>query len=78
VTVTQNPKTDTEEIRGKLEQESGQEDKDDAQEGPYGRANRSGVAAGGSGSASGRRLPMLWQDCSGKRLGKLTSKLPKR
>ncbi|MGC2487042.1 MAG: hypothetical protein WA412_00005, partial [Candidatus Sulfotelmatobacter sp.] len=36
--VTQNPKTDTEGIRGKLGQESGTGDKDDAQEGSHGRA----------------------------------------
>jgi hypothetical protein len=31
--LTQNPKTDTEEIRGKLGQKSGRGDEDDAQEG---------------------------------------------
>src|ERR1043166_9466929 len=36
--VTQNPKTDTEEIRVKLEQKSGTGDEDDAQEWSYGRA----------------------------------------
>jgi hypothetical protein len=55
--LTQNPKTDTEEIGGKLGQESGRGDKDDAQEGAYGRADRSGAAAGGSRSTRGRRLP---------------------
>src|ERR1043166_1628919 len=35
--VTQNPKTDTEEIRVKLEQKSGTGDEDDAQEWSYGR-----------------------------------------
>src|SRR6266849_5954094 len=42
--VTQNPKTDTEETRGKLGQKSGRGDK--AQEGSHGRADRSSVAAG--------------------------------
>jgi hypothetical protein len=55
--MTQNPKTDTEEIRGKLGQESGRGDEDDAQEGTHGRADRGGTAASASGSASGRRLP---------------------
>jgi hypothetical protein len=55
--LTQNPKTDTEEIRGKLGQKSGRGDEDDAQEGSYGRADRSGTAAGASGSASRRGLP---------------------
>ena len=44
--VTQNPKTDTEEIRGKLGQKSGRGDEDDAQEGSHGRADRGGIAAG--------------------------------
>ena len=54
--VTQNPKTDTE-IRGKLGQESGQGDEDDAQEWSHGRAYRCCFAASGSGSARGRCLP---------------------
>jgi hypothetical protein len=44
--VTQNPKTDTEEIRGKLVQKSGTGDEDDAQEESHRRANRGGTAAG--------------------------------
>ena len=51
--MTQNPKTDTEGIRGKLGQESGTGDKDDAQEGSHGRADRGGTTASGGGSASG-------------------------
>jgi hypothetical protein len=58
--VTQNPKTDTEEIRGKLGQKSGRGDEDDAQEGAHGRADRGGTAAGGSGSASGRTYAARW------------------
>jgi hypothetical protein len=54
--MTQNPKTDTAGIRGKLGQKSGTGDKDDAQEGSHGRADCGGIAAGGSGSASGRHL----------------------
>ena len=46
--LTQNPKTDTEETRGKLGQKSGRGDEDDAQEGSHGRADRGGAAAGGS------------------------------
>ncbi len=38
--LTQNPKTDTEEIRGKLGQKSGRGDEDDAQDGAHGRADR--------------------------------------
>ena len=38
--MTQNPRTDTEEIRGKLRQKSGRGDEDDAQEGSHGRADR--------------------------------------
>ena len=55
--LTQNPKTDTEEIRGKLGQKSGRGDEDDAQEGSYGRADRGGTAAGSTGSTRRRGLP---------------------
>src|SRR6185437_8044999 len=54
--MTQNPKTDTEEIRGKLGRNSERGDEDDAQERSHGRADRSGVAAGGSGSTGGGGL----------------------
>jgi hypothetical protein len=55
--VTQNPKTETEKTRGKLGQESVRGDKDDAQEGSHGRADRGRFAASGSGSQSSRDLP---------------------
>jgi hypothetical protein len=55
--MTQNPKTDTEGIRGKLGQKSGTGDEDDAQEWSHGRADRGGIAAGGGWGARGRRLP---------------------
>jgi putative transposase len=55
--VTQNPKTDTAEIRGKLGRKSGRGDEDDAQEWSYGRANRGGTAASRGGCASRRCLP---------------------
>ena len=48
--MTQNPKTDTGEIKGKLGQKSGTGDKDDAQEWSHGGADRGGIAAGGSGT----------------------------
>src|SRR6185437_9272357 len=56
-TLTQNPKTDTEEIRGKLEQKSWKGNEDHAQEGTHGGADRSGFAAGGSGSEGSGDLP---------------------
>jgi hypothetical protein len=46
--VTQNPKTDTEESRGKLGQKSGRGDEDHAQEESHRGADGGGVAAGGS------------------------------
>jgi hypothetical protein len=46
--VTQNPKIDTEDIRGKLGQKSGTGKEDDAQESTHGRADRSGQAEAGA------------------------------
>ena len=51
--MTQNPKTDTAEIRGKLGQNSERGDQDDAQERSHGGADRCGAAAGGSRSTGG-------------------------
>ncbi|HEV2315911.1 MAG TPA: SDR family NAD(P)-dependent oxidoreductase, partial [Candidatus Acidoferrales bacterium] len=48
-TLTQNPKTDTEEIRGKLGRNSGRGGEDDAQERSLRGADRSGIATSGSG-----------------------------
>ncbi|HEV2315362.1 MAG TPA: hypothetical protein VGR94_08665, partial [Candidatus Acidoferrales bacterium] len=47
--MTQNPKTDTEEIRGKLGRNSGRGGEDDAQERSLRGADRSGIATSGSG-----------------------------
>jgi hypothetical protein len=51
--LTQNPKTDTEEIRGKLGQKSGRGDEDDAQV-PFSEAdmNKAGYAALAAGKLS--------------------------
>jgi hypothetical protein len=51
--LTQNPKTDTEEIRGKLGQKSGRGDEDDAQV-PFSEAdmNKAGYAALAAGKVS--------------------------
>jgi hypothetical protein len=43
--VTQNPKTDTRESRGKLGQKSWRGDEDESQDGSHGRADRGGVAS---------------------------------
>src|SRR5579863_4034126 len=54
--MTQNPKTGTEEIRGKLGRNCRRGDEDDAQERSHGGADRSRSAAGGGRSAGGGGL----------------------